>query len=161
MPIFVKGNQCVMASWQTVEMLNGGSSLRYISFPLGIAGSFTRNSMSMPMQAGRLKAVNVHVNTNTSDADVTYHFSKDVWNGAGWDARTDFLLFTVPAGEEGFFCSTLSETQTDTAWNPRDLVGVRQNRSTPNTGDYKDLTIGMCFEITETALVDTAGSPNR
>ena len=155
MPVFAKGNQCVMGSFQKIDMV--GETNWYLGLTLGRDSVFAGAARSNPLQVGKLKALNVHVNTNTSAEDIKYSFSHRNWNGAGWDSATDFLILTIPAGETGYFCTNLSESQTDTAWNPRDYVAVRQNRSS-SVGSYKDLTIGMCFEITETTLSDTSGT---
>lgn len=152
---WVKCNQATQGSSTEWDFTTG--NIRYISLTLSNSTNFGATGSTTVMQNGKLKAFNLHVGTNTSSTDLLVRFSKSVWSGSGWSGEQLYLLFTVPAGETGYFCSSLTENQTDAIWSPRDRVSIRLQRSS-GTGNIQNLTCGLCVEVTETGLTDTSGT---
>jgi len=158
---FVKGNYCWQTSSEETDMPDGSTFDRYMNMNLLRVSNTSSAASTYAHQQGRLKALNMHIVKNTSLTETTARFTRRVWNSGtnSWNNQSDITLITIPAGESGYFCSSLSEADTTCAWLKKDIVGLRFNRVGPGlTGDVTGITTGICLELTEEERLDTSGT---
>jgi hypothetical protein len=158
---FVKGNYCWQASSVNIDMPHNIFSDKYLNMTLLNVSNNSSGASTYAHQQGRVKAANMHVGKNASGNDTVISFTRRVWNSGTntWNIQADVELFRFAAGETGYKCSSLSESDTTTAWLKKDVVGFRIERVGPLfTGDFTQITFGICLEITEEERFDTSGT---
>ena len=156
MPIWAKGNHVFTVSTESNEFTNGTTS-RLMQPTFAETGG---DVDWFPFQPGIVRAANMYVGTNTSGDDIDFDFRHLVWDGDKSYSTVYTTLFTIPAGETGYFCSDESlVSETLRSWASRDQIGFRLIRDSSG-GVLNGLTFGCCLEITEEYMLDNDFPPN-
>ena len=159
MPTWVRGNDVFIGAHSGIALFVGNFTERV---PLNLDEESPSDPLNFMVQPGVLRGWNMFVGTNTSTTDIDINFAKEVYDGGtGYAAETEFTMFTVPAGELGYFCAPKITTElADRSWARWDKVGVIMRRSAA-TGSFIRLTFACLLENIEETLLDTQQPPNR
>ena len=160
MPVWVKGNQCFMTS--TTAFNVGDSSGAFKVFNPTLVPATSTPPLSLIWQPGVIRGFNMYVGANTVNKDVTLSLLHGKWNGGTGHPITETVLITIPVGETGYFCmdpNIISEAVR--TWKSRDEIQFKLIRvGTPVSGNFQNLTLGVCYEITEEYMLDNDYPPN-
>ncbi len=162
MPVWVRGNQCFMITTTAYDI---GSSVNPQIEDVVITNTLVNSGTSVLVrtpifQPGVIRGFNMYVGTNTSNKDATLSLLHGKWNGGTGHPITTTVLFTIPAGETGYFCmdpSLIAESVR--TWKARDEIQYEFLADNP-TGNIEKLTFGVCYEITEEYMLDNDFPPN-
>ena len=158
MPVWARGNQCFTVTTNKYDFI-GGTTLK---MPIAFVNEPSSLGDWMVWQPGVIRGFNMYVGTNTASQDIDVQFRKLAWDGDTGYTTTHFTLFTILAGETGYFCASPVGDAADLAsrsWASRDQISIRLRRDFGG-GAMEKITWGCCLEITEEALVDNDGPPN-
>ncbi len=161
MPVWVKGNQCFMVSTTKYDL--GAIPGRFdITFNPTLLKPAAQSTLSLIFQPGVVRGFNMYVGENTLNKDVTLSLRHGKWDGDALHPITTTVLFTIPAGESGYFCMNPSLiVESVRTWQARDEIQFKLERvGSPSTGNCRFLTFGVCYEITEEYMLDNDFPPN-
>ena len=163
MPIWVKGNQCFMITTTAYDVgATVNPQINDAVIPNTLVNTNGTTNFRTPIfQPGVVRGFNMYVGTNTSSVDVTLSLKHGKWNGGTGHPITTTILFTIPAGETGYFCMDPSViAESDRTWAARDEIQFEIKQPQPASGNCEKLTFGVCYEITEEYMLDNNFPPN-